>query len=167
MINPKWLKPDWEPSLNITNIPIDYFSDIGIELLILDVDGTLLSGREAIISETVRNWIKNAKEKLMIHLFSNNPSKRRVEAVANQLGLDFTYAASKPRRGALRRILNALNVKPAKAAIIGDRIFTDILVGNRLGLYTILVKNISDDYENYKESRIQKIEKKLAQILGA
>jgi len=30
-------------------------------------------------------------------------------------------------------------LKPSQVAVVGDQVFTDILGGNRLGLYTILV----------------------------
>jgi len=33
---------------------------------------------------------------------------------------------------------------PADTAVIGDQLFTDVLGGNRLGLFTILVSPISD-----------------------
>ena len=32
-----------------------------------------------------------------------------------------------------------MGLRPGQVAVIGDQIFTDILGGNRLGLYTILV----------------------------
>jgi len=37
-----------------------------------------------------------------------------------------------------------LELSPQEVAVIGDQIFTDVLGGNRLGLYTILVTPISD-----------------------
>jgi predicted HAD superfamily phosphohydrolase YqeG len=36
-----------------------------------------------------------------------------------------------------------MEVKPAEVAVIGDQIFTDVLGGNRSGLYTILVKPLA------------------------
>ncbi len=36
-----------------------------------------------------------------------------------------------------------MGVKPQEAAIVGDQVFTDVLGGNRLGVYTILVAPVS------------------------
>jgi hypothetical protein len=38
-----------------------------------------------------------------------------------------------------------LDAKPEETAIIGDQIFTDILGGHRVGLFTILVPPLSSD----------------------
>ena len=37
-----------------------------------------------------------------------------------------------------------MNLAAKEVAVIGDQIFTDVLGGNRMGLYTILVTPISD-----------------------
>jgi len=39
--------------------------------------------------------------------------------------------------------LEIMGVSGDQAAVIGDQIFTDILGGNRAGLYTILVKPLA------------------------
>jgi predicted HAD superfamily phosphohydrolase YqeG len=36
-----------------------------------------------------------------------------------------------------------LKTAPSETAVIGDQIFTDVFGGNRLGLYTILVRRIA------------------------
>jgi HAD superfamily phosphatase (TIGR01668 family) len=50
----------------------------------------------------------------------------------------------KPRRRAFRRALHIMELTSQETAVIGDQIFTDVLGGNRLGLYTILVTPISE-----------------------
>ncbi|MDD3705135.1 MAG: HAD hydrolase-like protein [Clostridiaceae bacterium] len=58
--------------------------------------------------------------------------------------LPAVYKAIKPSKTAFRRAMKLMNSVPANTAVIGDQIFTDVLGGNRLGLYTILVAPISD-----------------------
>ena len=70
---------------------------------------------------------------------SATTSKPRIAAVADQLGLSFTSGAGKPRRGALRRVIQELDLPNDQIAMVGDRLFTDVLCGNRLGLYTVPV----------------------------
>jgi len=70
-------------------------------------------------------WLQRAQETLPLHLFSNNPSRSRIGAVAEQLGVNYTTSAGKPRRGPLRRVLSELQLPAAQVAIVGDRVFTD------------------------------------------
>ena len=162
-----WLRPNWEPGATLPQLPIQHFLDKGIKGLILDVDRTILPGKEILLPESVYDWIEKAKSLLKLNLCSNNPSKTRVSAVAGKLNLPFTFNAAKPRKGALIRVFNELKLKPSNISIVGDRIFTDVLVGNRLGLYTVLVRPIGLDGKPSKEDRVQRFEQKLANLLEA
>ena len=162
-----WLKPDWEPCLGIPNLPIEHLLDIGIKAIVLDVDGTLIPRNETNLHESVKLWIERAKVNLDLHLLSNNPSKKRIKYISNQLNLDFTYNAAKPSSKALRKALLEFNQDSKRIAIVGDRIFTDILVGNRLGLYTILVRPLDGDGKIKANSKFQKFEKSIAALFGA
>ena len=52
-----------------------------------------------------------------------------------------------------------------EVAIIGDRVFTDILVGNRLGMYTILVDSVDRYGKKIEKNNFQSIERCLAKII--
>ena len=161
------LEPNWQPGLGISNLPTQHFLDIGIKALILDVDGTLLPRHEKILHDSVTFWIENAKNFFVIHLLSNNPSKKRIESIAQQLNINFTYKAAKPTRKALRNVQEKLQLNPSEIAIIGDRLFTDVLAGNRLGIYTVLVSPLDSDGKPYTKNKIQLVEKTIAGFLGA
>jgi len=45
----------------------------------------------------------------------------------------------KPNPYGIQTILNRTKVSPSKSVIFGDRLNTDILAGNRAGIYTVLV----------------------------
>ncbi len=162
-----WLKPDWETGLGIANLPIDRFINLGIKALILDVDGTLLPRQEKKLHSSVILWIQEAKLHLDLHLLSNNPSKKRIEYISKQININFTHNAAKPSSRALRKALISLQQDPKHIAIIGDRIFTDILVGNRLGLYTVLVQPIGSNGKTSKNNTVQRLEQSIAAIFGA
>ena len=129
------------------------------------MDGTLISGKNISISKNIKEWVFKAKEHFYIYLVSNNPSEKRIKQIAQQLDLDYSYAASKPRRKTLKNVLRGIQDKPEKIAIIGDRVFTDILVGNRIGLYTILVDSVDSNGIKYENNIFQAIERKIANIL--
>ncbi|MFL0759061.1 MAG: YqeG family HAD IIIA-type phosphatase [Prochlorococcus sp.] len=162
-----WLQPNWDPGLTLPHLPIQHLLDQGMQALVLDVDRTLLPGRDIELPASVTAWVKEAQHHLSLHLFSNNPSRKRIGAVAKQLELTFTCSAAKPRRERLRKVMKQLRFQPAEIAIVGDRIFTDVLAGNRLGLYTVLVRPLSADGSPCKNDRVQQLEQKLASWLGA
>ena len=129
------------------------------------MDGTLISGKKPILSNEIKNWIINSKKYFYIFLFSNNPSRKRIKLIAEQLDLDFLHSGGKPRKRKLKNILDSIPHSSNKIAIIGDRIFTDILVGNRLGMYTILVDSV-DFYGNKNErNKFQSIERYIAKFI--
>ena len=136
-----------------------------IKALILDVDGTLISGKKPVLSNGIKNWILNSKKYFYIYLLSNNPSKNRIKLIAEQLDLEFTYSGGKPGKRKLQKILNRIPYSPNEVAIIGDRVFTDILVGNRLGMYTVLVDSVDSYGKRIERNNLQYIERYLAKII--
>ena len=159
------LKPKCNLKNAINFLPINYLLNEQISAIILDVDGTLISGKNISISKNIKEWIFKAKEHFYIYLVSNNPSKKRIKQIAEQLDLDYSYAASKPRKKTMQNVLRGIQHEPAKIAIIGDRIFTDILVGNRLGLYTVLVDSVDSNGIKCKNNILQAIERKITNII--
>ncbi len=162
-----WLKPRWEPYKSIPEIPIGHFLDRNIKALILDVDKTLLDNHEEMPQISVINWINKARKEFDMHILSNNPSKKRISTIAHNLNLPYTYLAAKPRRHSLKKIITSIAINPNKIALIGDRIFTDILVGNRLGVYTVLVTPMGPNGIKIENSKTQSLEKSIAYLLGA
>jgi len=164
------LRPDWALNGTLAQLPLAALIDRPsgpIRALVLDVDRTLLPRRQAALPPSMRQWLEPARQQLPIQLLSNNPSRSRIGGVAAQLGLPFTTSAGKPRRSALRRVLSELNLPPEQVALIGDRLFTDVIVGNRLGLFTVLVKPIDPQGEPCRHDHLQKLELRLARWLGA
>ena len=162
-----WLKPDWDPGLTIAHLPLSHLKGLDIKAAVLDVDRTLLPGRDITLPEPVRLWLVDAARHLRLHLLSNNPSWTRIGAVADQLGVGFTAAAGKPRRGALRSVMADLDLPSGKIAMVGDRLFTDVLCGNRLGLYTVLVRPVREDGRPCVHDRVQRLERTVARLMGA
>jgi HAD superfamily phosphatase (TIGR01668 family) len=161
------LRPDWLLDRTLAELPLQDLLDQGIQALVLDVDRTLLPRRQAELPPSALLWLREARTRMPIHLLSNNPSRQRIGAVARQLQLPFTTSAGKPRRAALRRVLGQLAIEPQRVALIGDRLFTDVIAGNRLGLFTVLVKPIDPQGRPCQRDRLQKLELRLAHWLGA
>ena len=164
---PQLLQPDWVAPGTLAELPLEQLLERGIQALVLDVDRTLLPHRGSELPPAMEHWLRQAQARLPLHLFSNNPSRSRIGGVAERLGVPFTTSAGKPRRGPLRRVLDGLNLPPAQVALVGDRVFTDVLAGNRLGLFTVLVKPVNAQGEPCRHDRWQRLEVQLARLSGA
>jgi HAD superfamily phosphatase (TIGR01668 family) len=116
----------------------------GIEGVILDLDNTLVRWAREDLTEEILAWIASLRGAgIKFCLLSNSVLGRRVERVAQVFGCPNIRKARKPRPDGFHRAMKAMNTTPATTAVIGDQMFTDILGGNRAGIYTILVKPMS------------------------
>ena len=136
-------KADWDSKLPIYKIPPLKLHNQGIRCLLLDVDGTLLNRNTNKIPEDVKSWIKESKDLFKLYLISNNPSEKRISTIGDQLGILYKFKALKPSKKNTLEIIKFMNESNKNIAIIGDRIFTDIIVGNRCKINTILVARLN------------------------
>jgi HAD superfamily phosphatase (TIGR01668 family) len=164
---PRLLTPDWLPGTSLARLPLGQLLDRDIRALVLDVDCTLLPRRQSTLPPVMESWLRQAKNRLPIHLLSNNPSRRRIGDVARQLDVPYTTSAGKPRRAALRRVVLELGLPAHQVAMAGDRLFTDVLVGNRLGLYTVLVKPTDWNGDPSSHHHLQSLELRMARWMGS
>ena len=117
------------------------------------------------IPKAVKNWIIESKKLFSLYLISNNPSKKRIAKIANELNIKYKYNASKPRKKVTLYAIKEIGREPKNIAIIGDRIFTDIIVGNRCDIKTILVKRLNRDGLPIKFNLTLTIEKLISHFI--
>lgn len=116
----------------------------GIRAIIVDIDNTLVSWDTRLPDEKVTGLVSRlAAEGFKICILSNN-TRKRVEEFNKGLSLPAIYKALKPSKAAFKRAMKLMDSDAGTTAVIGDQLFTDILGGNRLGLFTVLVSPISD-----------------------
>ncbi len=159
------LKVNWDSNLPIYAISQSDLKKKDIHSLLIDVDGTLVNRKSNMIPKDVKNWIIESKKLFSLYLISNNPSKKRISKIAKELNLRYKYNASKPRKKVTLNVIKEIGKEPKNIAIIGDRIFTDIIVGNRCNIKTILVKRLNKDGLPIKFNLILKIEKLISYFL--
>ncbi|NLJ33714.1 MAG: YqeG family HAD IIIA-type phosphatase [Firmicutes bacterium] len=129
---------------SIFAIPIDALWQRGIRGLIFDVDNTLTGWRGRELDAKTLEWFAGLLEKgFKICLVSNSGQRERVRDFGRLLDVCAIPRAYKPMGRAFLAALNNLETEVESTAVIGDQIFTDVLGGNRLGLYTILVVPLS------------------------
>ena len=135
--------------------------------LVLDVDETLVPMRMAEVSAELLPWVKEIRQVATLWLVSNNISGNRIQRIAKTLDLPYIAGAGKPSRRKLKRAVDAMSLPTAQIGMVGDRLFTDVLAGNRLGLFTILVEPMVNPNEAVRRSPIHSLEVWLSQALGA
>lgn len=135
--------------------------------LVLDVDETLVPIRMAEVSAELLPWVNEIRQVANLWLVSNNISEGRIQRIAKTLDLPYIAGAGKPSRRKLRRAVDAMKLPVEQVAMVGDRLFTDVLAGNRLGMFTILVEAMVNPNEAVKRSPIHSFEVWLSQALGA
>lgn len=129
---------------NIFEIDADHLKSLGIKGIITDMDNTLVPWSDRTVYPRLAEWFANLKGKgFKVFIVSNN-SKDRGGQLARELDIPAIWYAIKPRRRAFRKALEQMRLSPEEVAVVGDQIFTDVLGGNRLGLYTIHVTPISE-----------------------
>ena len=128
---------------SIKDISVEALLAQGKKGVLVDLDNTLTIWESEVLPQETIDWIGAAKKQgLKVCLLSNNKGER-VKRIAAILDIPYVDRATKPRRRAYRQGMETLGTHPTETAVIGDQIFTDVLGGNRLKLYTILVAPIS------------------------
>jgi HAD superfamily phosphatase (TIGR01668 family) len=138
------ITPDLVLQKPIWSLTPALLSEYKLRGLILDVDNTIIGDSETEVSPEVRQWIDTIRCDYNIWLISNNFSNRRIQGIAESLNLPYRSRAGKPSRRTVRQALEAMKMQPLEVGMVGDRLFTDVLVGNRLGMFTVLVQPIDN-----------------------
>jgi uncharacterized protein len=138
------LQPDLILGSPILDLTPDILNHYQLKGLILDVDETLVPLRSREASAELREWVEQTRQVVSIWLVSNNLSQTRIRSIAQSLDLPYIIAARKPSRRQLKKAAAAMNLPVEQVAMVGDRLFTDVLAGNRLGMFTILVEPMVD-----------------------
>jgi hypothetical protein len=130
------------PRLFISSLPeldLKHLLKLGLKGILLDLDNTIIMRGTESCSPEIIDWLNELQGcGFKLCIISNNKSAR-VKMLAGELKVPAVYYAFKPFKRAFYQALGLIKTAPEETAIIGDQIFTDILGGNRLGLFTILV----------------------------
>ncbi len=122
---------------SLLHLTPQWLEERGLKGVILDLDNTLLPyGEETPLPEH-RAWLETLKAEVPVYLLSN-ALPERFRRIQEQLGLPGHAPALKPWLG-FKRALEVLGFPAREVAVVGDQVFTDVLGGNLVGAYTVLV----------------------------
>ena len=138
----KLLCPD-RTALCLQDIDLAEMKRLGIGGIIFDLDNTLIPWDSAQILPEVMTWLQGLlADGLKVGLVSNN-RHRRVREIAGRFAIPYVSRAYKPAKTGFRQVAAAMGLPPEAVAVVGDQLFTDVLGGNRLGMFTVWVKPLS------------------------
>lgn len=147
---------------NIYEINYDNLIGRGIKNLLFDLDNTIAPIFDYHAKEETKNLFKFLKNKKFNIMIVSNSIDARVSVFANELKVDYLSSAKKPKNKKLSKVIAENNFEIDKTAIIGDSMMDDVVVGNDLGITTILTDQLSKHefpfakLKRIKEKRIQK-----------
>ena len=163
----KLLQPDLVLGDSVLSLTLEMIQKHEIKGLVLDVDETLVPIRDSDTSPELTAWVETVKTVASLWLVSNNISQYRIARIADSLNIPYIAGAAKPSRRKLKKAVEAMNLPVEKVAMVGDRLFTDVLAGNRLGMFTILVEPMFNMGSEFRHYRVRSFEVWVSQVLGA
>lgn len=130
------------PDLKINNIyelDADILKEMGVTLLLSDLDNTIATYENEVPDEKMQAWADELKEKGITLVIISNNKEARVSKFCKPFGTDFFWKSKKPSRKTIRRIMEKYGATPETTALIGDKIVTDIIGAKRSGVFAIKV----------------------------
>ena len=140
----------------VTEIRVEELKEAGVHAVLLDLDNTLVGWQRQDIPDAVREWLCALKAAgIKLCLVSNTRFGKRLRALSAELDIPYVRRAWKPRKKGFLDAMQELGTDPSNTMMIGDQMFTDVLGGNRLGLYTVMVKPMARrEFLGTKVSRV-------------
>lgn len=118
--------------------------DLGIQLLMLDFDNTIVPYTTDVPSEKVLCWLDQMKQAQIQLCVVSNSRKGRAVAFCEAHGISCITRAKKPFTKGIRKCMEQFQIPATQCALVGDQIFTDTLGANCAGITSVLVHAIDN-----------------------
>ncbi len=128
----------------ITSLTAADLKKLGIRLLMLDFDNTIVPYTTDIPSKKMLTWLQEMNASDVQICVVSNSKNRRVPRFCQIYHIDCITHARKPFSDGIVRCLQKYQLRPDESALAGDQIFTDTLGANCAGIKSILVKAIDN-----------------------
>ncbi len=146
-------------------IPFSLLKKKGIKYIISDIDQTIVSQSNNLLSESMQKKLEEVQELFgqnSFCLLTNEPSDKRTKYF-NLFDID-VIDSKKDKKPCINAFLNASNyfgekIKLDTICFIGDRLFTDIIGANNAGMITIRVNVLDTKSDTFITSILRRIEK--------
>jgi len=138
---------------NFRDVTPKMLTSLGIRYLLCDIDNTLVTYDDPEPTEKLMAWFKSLEDAGIKLAFISNNDAERVNLFNSSLGYHAFPNAHKPLIGTMIKAIDTLGEGKEHTAALGDQILTDIVAGNRAGIFTILVPPIKDKTNLFFKSK--------------
>jgi hypothetical protein len=123
----------------VQDINFDELKELGVKLVIFDIDDTLIPRPIKDPSPEILEWIQTVKDAgFQICIMTNN-NLERSKSIPGEYGI---HHSLKPFKIKFKRVLKKYGMSPKETCMVGDKLFTDILGANRMGMHSVLVDKL-------------------------
>jgi len=136
------LKPDFL-ARSIVDIDPAFLKTINAQNVLVDLDNTLVPRKSMEIDPAIKDWVDRVKKAgLNIYIVSNSLNKRATDLARSLKIENYLAPAGKPFLTGVKNFLQKYGISPETSVFIGDQLFTDIYLSQRLGLHTRILRKI-------------------------
>lgn len=129
--------------------------------LMIDLDNTLITYKEATPTKEIIDFINDLKTiGFQVVLVSNN-HKSRLEEFTKTLDVGYVGMALKPLSRGYKKALKWMDLSKDEVMMIGDQMLTDILGASFFGIDSILVKTIEERSQKWYTKLNRSTEKRI------
>lgn len=144
---------------DIFDIDYNQLKNDGIKLIIFDLDSTIMKSKSAMYNTRTLELFEKIKTMFQVCVMSNNTNEEYIKKVQEITPFEVYGAARKPNPDFIKQYIEKYKFENNEVVIIGDRPLTDILVGNRIGINSILVDSINQEEEHKIVRFVRKLER--------
>ncbi|HET6785708.1 MAG TPA: YqeG family HAD IIIA-type phosphatase [Erysipelotrichaceae bacterium] len=141
-----YFKPDLIKN-HLSDVSIEWIKSNNFDFIILDVDNTLVIKGTEFVDEKTDNWMKELINSCNTILICSNNTRSVAYRLSKRYSCYGFNLALKPFKIKVNQFLKRNRIQYQNACVIGDQLFTDIWLGKRLGMHTVLIQsNNRKDY---------------------
>lgn len=152
---------------NVLQIDLEDMRKKGVKGFIFDLDNTLMAPNTGVFTEEIKAWLDELMKEFKVAIVSNNPIPSYEKKVREIVNMPIYFKAGKPSRKFVCQALKELGISPNEAAMVGDRPLTDIWVGQRLKMITVLVDPLRKKQEHQVIKFLRGLERSFVRNAGA
>jgi len=148
----------------------EVLKEVGFKGLVFDKDNTLTAPYGLEIFPSIRESFEKYREVFLenIVIMSNSAGTRddvhhrEANKIESELGIK-VIRHSRKKPGGIKEVRDYFNCKPEELVMFGDRVFTDIVFGNRYGMLTIQTALLTEEGDNKTAVKFRRYELPLIQ----
>ncbi|MCG7407904.1 YqeG family HAD IIIA-type phosphatase [Paenibacillus sp. ACRRX] len=143
----------------VYDIDLTLLKSKGLKGIITDLDNTLVGAKDPLATPQLAAWLEEVKRQGFKLVIVSNNDLTRVSNFATPLDIQFVHAARKPSQRPFHKAMKLMDLSPKETAVVGDQMLTDVLGGNRMQMFTILVQPIAIQDEGWTTRINRRIER--------